>query len=193
MSSRAPYGSIRRHSSFRLPSGPLLDARRSPVLPRPPARARSGARDARPSSAASSCARLNSQCTSASHVKPMPPCAWIAEPVTSTPGRRRPPRWPCRPPRPAARARRRPPRRRSTWPSARPRCAAASARSGARPPGTSRRARRTACARSRRRRVMSSARWQTPTSSAATAARGAVRARPRRRRRAPARRRATRA
>ena len=31
-----------------------------------------------PSSAASSCARLYSQCTSASHVKPMPPCAWIA-------------------------------------------------------------------------------------------------------------------
>ena len=38
-----------------------------------------------PSSAASSWARLKSQCTSASHVKPMPPCAWIAEPVTSVP------------------------------------------------------------------------------------------------------------
>ncbi len=38
-----------------------------------------------PSSAASSCARLYSQCTSASHVKPMPPWAWIALAVTSRP------------------------------------------------------------------------------------------------------------
>ena len=49
----------------------------------PPARARW--RLAPPSSAASSCARLYSQCTSASHVKPMPPCAWIALAVTSRP------------------------------------------------------------------------------------------------------------
>ncbi len=38
-----------------------------------------------PSNAASSCARLNSQCTSASQVKPMPPWSWIAAEVTSRP------------------------------------------------------------------------------------------------------------
>ena len=42
-----------------------------------------GADPAPPNSSASTCARLNSQCTSASQVKPMPPCAWIADDVTS--------------------------------------------------------------------------------------------------------------
>ncbi len=41
--------------------------------------------DPPPSSTASSCARLNSQCTSASQVKPMPPWSWIAAEVTSRP------------------------------------------------------------------------------------------------------------
>ena len=101
--------------------------------------------EAQPSSAASSCARLKSQCTSASQVKPMPPWSWIAAEVTSRPASEA-----------AALAIAAASGRRSGSASAaqaanddrrraRPRCRAASARSGARRPGRRRRACRTAC------------------------------------------------
>ena len=119
-------------------AGPPPPRRRDP---RQPARCV----EAPPSSAASSCARLNSQCTSASQVKPMPPWSWIAAAVTvaaGVGGGRLGHRGGLGQ---ALRVGVGGPGGERDAPPARPRCRAASARSGARRPGRRRPACRTAC------------------------------------------------
>ena len=120
--------------------------RRPPPTARPRAR---GARCALPHSSASTFARLRKKWRSCSQVKPMPPCTCSDDGSHPPAGVRRVGLRHRGGQRQRLRLGVRGPGRRSRSPSARPRPRAASARSGARPPGRRRSGGRTACARAR--------------------------------------------